>query len=245
MYTNTTNTQNNLNSLVTNTTNTQNNLNSLTSNVTNLTNVIDLGATGSNSFRLNLTNGKDFNVTLSSGSGGANLVTLNSTNGTDAHNITLTWDNGTTFTTTINDQSGGTPFDGNISIINVSERAIINISEVNNYVVPNAFQTQFMKCYESELGGTAAAPNNALNSPYYVQTISSGAVVGTTSGADNHPLITTLRDSTTANGGALIGMSLVNAGQFIPQAGDELRAIVRFKDGKAATVTTRIGFMDN
>ena len=137
LYTNQTSTQNNLNSLVTNTTNTQNNLNSLTSNVTNLTNVIDLGATGTNSFRLNLTNGKNFNVTLSSGSGGENLVTLNSTNGTDAHNITLTWDNGTTFTTTINDQSGGSGIStfnatNGSTIVNSTTNAVVNITAGNN-----------------------------------------------------------------------------------------------------------------
>lgn len=137
LYFNLTNAQSYINSLTTNLTNTQNNLNSLTSNVTNLTNLIDLGATGSNSFRLNLSNGKDFNVTLSSGSGGANLVTLNSTNGTDAHNITLTWDNGTTFTTTINDQSGGSGIStfnatNGSTIVNSTTNAVVNITAGNN-----------------------------------------------------------------------------------------------------------------
>lgn len=160
-------------------------------------------------------------------------------------NCRTSWPSGGSFTySQYFDQTLNTTSNVQFNTVNAQIINNTNVTYKNNYVEPYAFQTQNFKCFESELGGTATAPNNAMNTPFYVQTISAGSVVGTTSGGNNHSLITTLRDSTTINGGALIGMSQVNAGEFTPQSGDEYRAIVRFINGKTVLVTTRIGFMD-
>jgi hypothetical protein len=122
----------------------------------------------------------------------------------------------------------------------------LNTTEIiqNGYYSPYAFQTQFTKCWESEFGAGSTAGASSSNAMWGLQTISSGALVNTASGGDDHPLITSLQDSTTANGGVMVLLSGVTAGAFTPKTRDEVRAIVRFSSGKAGVVTGRIGFSD-
>lgn len=202
-----------------------------------------------------------------------NITGVNVTNGT-THTLSIRVSDGNTFNVTFDDTTGGggaqnitfnTTFTqygftymenatqiGTNSLLQKQNATTVFVNNTlnttylvqNNFSSPYAFQTQFTKCWESEMGGTATAGVSSTNAAWGLQTVSAGAVVGTASGGDDHPLITSLRDSTTANGGVMVLLSSVTAGEFTPKAGDELRAIVRFSSGKPGVVTGRIGFSD-
>lgn len=202
-----------------------------------------------------------------------NITGVNVTNGS-THTLSIRVSDGNTFNVTFDDTTGGggaqnitfnttyTQYGftymenatqiGTNSLLQKQNATTVFVNNTlnttylvqNNFSSPYAFQTQFTKCWESELGQANTAGSAQVNSPWGLQTISAGAVVATAGGGDDHPLIISLRDSTTANGGVIALLSSVTAGVFTPKAGDELRAIVRFSSGKPGVVTGRIGFSD-
>lgn len=210
----------------------------------NITTVVVENITG-----VNVTNGTTHTLSIRVTDGNTFNVTFDDTTGSGStQNITFN----TTFT-----QYGFTYMEnatqiGTNSLLQKQNATTVFVNNTlnttylvqNNFSNPYAFQTQFTKCWESEAGGTSTAGVSSVNAGWGFQTVSAGAIVSTASGGDNHPLITSLQDSTTANGGVMAILSSVTAGAFTPRAGDEMRAIFRLSSGKAGSVTARIGFMD-